>query len=510
MDRETSLLIEPENLAENPGSFLSVWNILFKNDGEDNSIFEMSNNEYIAFVTYKEQRHANVAVQCRVDSKLFSVKSVIAPKPLDIKWANLKKGALSTEVRSVVITAAFVLYCIFFYAIITSITGLIEDNFITNLTEFIKRTQYLRKYKSDINNIINSFVKGMLAPLVLNIVLLISPYLIMVLISFKNLGSHSETQKQLLSMNSNFLLYVTIIGSFVGSQLIKIMLEFSNGGNLSISEISDLFSKNIINVGSLFFNTIIQRMMVGTFICLLDFSGLFKLFSSNFTSREKKDSRTSPSIDFGLILPSVFLVLPMILVYSVICPVMIFLGFVYFLVMYYLYKNNVLYSSHNYFETGGEYWSYFLNYSIIVMVLSQIITMFQFSLRKNSLLTLSLLPCSFATIWMGSLITKSYEDACKFFPINKKEDEVFSKFSSAVLKKKLKDLEEWDHSYDKFEKDSVFLNELFQTAGQSYVFNDPSVSKAYKTILLPNPFFDTLIYIKKNDSSNIFKLNKSK
>lgn len=111
------------------------------------------------------------------------------------------------------------------------------------------------------------------------------------------------------------------------------------------------------NQSSFFFNMIVLRLSIDLFFVLanpvfLVIRILKKGVFSSSTPREKQECRKPEAVDYGVLYPNSIFILPLVLTYACITPLVLFLGCVYYGIAYYIYRYEYLYAMKTSFESG--------------------------------------------------------------------------------------------------------------------------------------------------------------
>lgn len=438
------------------------------------------------FVTYKDRNSAAIASQCLISDKPFECHTELAQQPSDICWDNLNTNNNIITILRFISSFIFILYSLFFLFIVVFIIGLIDIDVLLSV---------LKKFNvpSDWENIIKVTVDGILAPLLFNTFLSLSAFVIKIFIKMESRSSYSHEQRQLMKKHMNFLIYEIILGSYLGTSIVSTIFAFVDTQNFDFKAIISQFGLEAVKVSLFFTNIVIQRSLVGLLSILMKYGSLFKILCVPFTTRDKLEYRRAPAIDYGLLYPAIIIVMPMCLINLIMAPVLIFLGLFYFTFVYFIHKHEFLYSLINEFESGGTHWWFFSNFIFNIILLTQFIT-FCFFLNSNSkILSLLFIPLFIMTYYFSSSLLAEI------------------KLGFANLPLKVHDSEDrnykWEWNYDlEIERDALDINLIYKSHSE-YIYEDLSVGRIYNRILLPDGFFRSIKYIKKNDTSGILGFN---
>ncbi|KAG0417909.1 CSC1-like protein [Dictyocoela roeselum] len=199
----------------------------------------------------------------------------------------------------------------------------------------------------------------------------------------------------------------------------------------------------------------------------------------------------------------------MSLTYSVITPLILVLGAVYFIFTYLLFKSEFIYALTNEYESGGTHWNFFTNYVLNSLLICQIATICQLFVKEAKTAALVILVLLIFTVYYKTHVLKLFKKSTSYYPLNIQEAHYIDAFTKTVFKYRKDVIENWDETIDKYEDDHVTLKEMgYELDGKddNYPYRDPSMGSASCTLFLPTGFFGTLENLKRNDSENLFDL----
>ncbi|KAF7689846.1 CSC1-like protein [Cucumispora dikerogammari] len=442
---------------------------------------EISNKSHITgFVTYENINSATIASQCLISNKPYECYSEIAPPPKDILWGNLNKDLNAITVSRSVSSAIFVLYCLTFIGIVLFIIGSIDLDVLISVMDKFKIT-------SDWKELIKASIDGIFAPVVFNLFITLSAYVIKFFVKLELRSSYSHEQIQLMKKHMNFLIYEVVLGTYLGSTIMNLLITFFKTHNFDFNEIIDNLSVNALTVSLLFTNIVIQRCLMGVISILMKYGSLFKILYVPFTYRDKLEYRRPQAIDFGLLYPAIIIVMPMCMINLIIAPLLIVLGLIYFLLIYFVLKHELLYSLINECESGGTHWPFFVDFIFNVLLLTQLFTFCFFLNSKAKGLAVIFLPLMFIT----------------YFFRNSLLSEIKGGFANLPLKNTLDNKYTWEWDYGlEIERDSLEIDLIYKCDAE-YIYEDLTVGRIHNRILLPQGFFRSIKYIEDNDKSEV-------
>jgi len=455
-------------------------------------------NKKIGFVTFRNRKDAAVMLQAKIGTKVFSCKARQAPAPDDVIWKNMTRNEIFCYV------AQFISFCFYiaiyggFFYLVTFINEMLDPkknqgNFFIDLIS-----------KSDFAL---SVYTGSFAPLVYNVLLFFIQVIISVLINMEGTISYSSSQVRTMYVNSLFLFFNGFVVAVFTTTLYESVSSFIKGES-SLSKILHIFSNQIINSTKLFFNTIIQRLCVGTALIIIK-PGPFIM---NFilapifykTRRQKMELHFSPPMDYGNAIPSILLIFPIVLTYSFIMPLMFILGLLFYIVTYLAYKNELLYASKSMYESGGIYWIWtvkFILYSILSFHFVSILLVGY--ICRSYFLTCSLIPLTIISYMYYTDLCSMMENSCLAYPINEKEETYLEDFSENAREERNEMLKNWKNDPMKTDLDVMKIGGINKSIYKN-LYSDPAICMTFTEVVLPRNFYFMMRYLRARDDDNVF------
>lgn len=491
---------------KNDVSFFSLEQI--KNFKEYKSYFslDLPLQKRKAFVTFEDAKQSGVIKQSQIGTRVFSPVAIGAPAPNDIIWKNLTKTEISSFLGRLGSTFIFVAYNILFYFTVSTIVKMLglknaDSNYL------------LSKIKA--SSTLTAFYEGIITPVVYNLCIFISPFIIDFLINLEGIYSYSVSQIRLMKLYSIFLFYNAFLSIFFSTSFFNMLNNFLTNNNYNVDNFLRDLGNGYSKYSLFFMNTTIQRIISGTVLTLLKPGPFFINFIvyhlQNRTRRQEAELHLSPPFDFGNVMPNVLLVFPITLSYGCVCPFMLFLGFLYYYINYYAYKNELVYSQVNQYESGGIFWSetsMFIVLGVLAFQLSTIATLFAERYKNVLYFTIPLFILDF---YFYTALKTLFDKNIKNYPINEPEEEFLDEFSKLFLEERKELLENWDENEqaedeDKFPIVELGIHDRNIVSNTSY-YKDPSTVVNISHILLPSNFYVSIHFLRTFDYKNVFGFN---
>lgn len=305
----------------------------------------------IAFVTMDSVTDAQMAAQAVFSPKVFELITELAPAPLDVNWNNLLLDSKSVFLRKNVIEFIIIVFSCLLIIPIRYITSLLNVNSIRKMwKEF---GDYLLKHEK-----VRTAVTGLLPTYLFTIINVILPYVISLLSNLQGLGSKGDVELSVIKKNFLYIFF-------------NLFLVFTLFGTLSsykalltdTTKIAPLLATSIKSLSLFYIDLILLQGLTMFPFKLLQIGDLCTFFWSfiiNFNTRTPrlfKEYLYKPQIfDLGLILPQHILIFIITILYSSISTKILVSGLVYFILGFYTYKYQLVYSLVHPYHSTGKAW----------------------------------------------------------------------------------------------------------------------------------------------------------
>lgn len=353
-----------------------------------------------AFVTMDSVASAQMAAQTVLDPHVHRLIARLAPAPHDVRWDNLALSKTKRFVRSNIISliiGASTVGLIFPVIYLSTFLNLKTiEKFWPALAELIKDSGFL------------TLLMGLIPTYLYTLLNISVPYFYAFLSTHQGFISNGEVELSTLSKNFfyiffNLFLVFTLAGAATNvwallGDTTKIAYELAN----SLKNLS-LFYVDLI---------ILQGLGMFPFRLLQVGSVLLEIFSKLFYCRTARDYRklyyASPVFDIGLQLPQHILILIITLIYSVTSTKIVTAGLVYFVLGYYTYKYQLLYTMVHPQHSTGQSWPMIVRRMLLGLILFQITMAGTLALEHAFILSILILPLMLITIVVAYNFEKDY------------------------------------------------------------------------------------------------------
>lgn len=350
-----------------------------------------------AFITMDSVSSAQMAAQTVLDPRVYKLIVSLAPAAKDINWQNLKLSYYEKLSKSNMITFFIVLSYTVVFFLVTSLSTLLEIKTITKfwpaLGHFIAQNKWL-----------STFVTGILPPMLFSLMNLSFPYLYKSLTLMQGYSLTSEVELSSLLKNFFFIFFILFLVFTITGTLwdyftsIGDTTKFASQLASSLKKLSLFYVDLILLQGLAMFP--VKLLQIGDFVILNVIGKLFLL--KNIFLKTPRDYRffyyTPPVFDFGINLPQHILIFIIILIYSVVSTKIVTSGLVYFLLGYFVYKYQLIYSFVHPPHSTGKVWPMIFRRLIFGLIIFQLFMCGTLALEGAILLSVLCTPLFVVTL----------------------------------------------------------------------------------------------------------------
>jgi len=158
----------------------------------------------------------------------------------------------------------------------------------------------------------------------------------------------------------------------------------------------------------------LQLLNLGTIIPRV----IYRIFWTR-TPRDFAELNAPPMINYGAVYPQAILVFVVTLMYSIIQPLILIFGAVYFGIAYIVYKYKLLFVFYKPYESKGEAWPITFARLMWGTVLFQVLMIGILTLSKSAILSTLMLPLLAITLYWGWRMHRECQPYTKFVELDK-------------------------------------------------------------------------------------------
>jgi hypothetical protein len=343
-----------------------------------------------AFITMDTAASAQMAAQAVLDPKVHHLITRLAPAPHDVIWENIvlsrKERLLKLYSITVIIGIISVTLIIPVGYLATLLNPKTIREFWPWLADFLENNEWAR-----------NAVSGLLPTYLFTILNFAIPFVYVWLSSKQGFISHGD--EELSAVSKNFF-YI----------FVNLFLVFTTAGTASnywgfLSDTTKIAYQlaRSLNELSLFYVDLIVFQGLGMFPFKLLLIGSVLRFpfikTGCKTPRDYRNLYKPPIFNFGLHLPQPILILIITIIYSVFSTKIVLSGLLYFVIGYYVYKYQLIYSVVHPPHSTGQVWPIVFRRIIVGLLLFQLtMTGTLATFHDGYILATILIPLPLATI----------------------------------------------------------------------------------------------------------------
>lgn len=467
-----------------------------------------------AFVTFRDRKTASIVIHSKIGSNIFSCSGTEAPSPHDILWKNITTDDVFNYAVKILSYVIFCFVCVLFSFTVTELIRMLDIKESKSDLAFIR---FMRR-----NETLLSVYSGLIPPLVNNLLLFLVTFLLSALFTMQGIFSYSSFQVQLMSFSSGFFVFNGFLIVFVVQVAISTFRDGQAAGSPMTAEkfLSEI-SMHIVQQSLFFFNTIVQKCLSGTAIIFIKPGPfLFNFLVSPFIRKSRRQEREiafSPPIDFGSAIPNTLIVFPMVLSYVLIAPIILVPGLLFYLFNYIAYKNDLVFSTRNEYESGGAFWRVSLRVILFSVVVFQITTMaILLTSQRSYVFPVLCAPALLLDYLYLSGLGQMFEKSGAYYPIGLAEEKFLDDFCAHALSDRQGMLAGWTEPAVRPDEDVLSITEMSDGGAQKgaqageqqagALYQDPALLPNNSEIILPRHFFTVASYIRERDRENLYRM----
>ncbi|KAH6790183.1 Early-responsive to dehydration stress protein [Perilla frutescens var. frutescens] len=352
-----------------------------------------------AVIFFNNRVTAAAAAQSLHDTMVDNWTVIDAPEARQLLWTNLSKNFYERLIRQ---------YLIYFIVFLTIFFYMIPIGLISALTTLANLKKLLPFLKPLLDQAIVRTVLGAYLPqLALIIFLALLPSFLLFLSKAEGIPSLSHAQRAASGKYFYFSVLNVFIGVTVAHSLFDTLKEIEKKPNSAVP----LLAESLPGSATFFLTFVALKFFVGYG---LELSRIVPLIIFHLkkkylckTEAEVKEAWSPGDLGYGTRFPNDMLILTIVLCYSVIAPIIIVFGLLYFGLGWLVLRNQVLKVYVPSYESYGRMWPHMYNRIMASMVLYQL-TMVGYLAAKKFFYTALLIPLPILSFLFVYFCTTKY------------------------------------------------------------------------------------------------------
>lgn len=352
-----------------------------------------------AIIFFNNRVTAAAASQSLHDAMVDTWTVIAAPEPRQILWTNLSKNFYERQIRQ---------YVIYFIVFLTIFFYLIPIGLISALTTLDNLKKILPFLKPVIDQpTIKTLLEAYLPQLALILFLALLPSFLLFLSKAEGIPSESHAQRAAAGKYFYFSVLNVFIGVTVGTTLFTTFKKIQKNPDSIIT----VLAQSLPGSATFFLTFVALKFFVGYG---LELSRLVPLIIFHLkkkylckTEGDVKEAWAPGNLGYATRFPNDMLVLTIVLCYSVIAPIILPFGVVYFGLGWLVLRNQALKVYVPSYESYGRMWPHIFNRIMASLILYQA-TMLGYFSAKKFLYTPILIPLPILSFVFAFICTKKY------------------------------------------------------------------------------------------------------
>ncbi|GAY48041.1 hypothetical protein CUMW_108910 [Citrus unshiu] len=378
------------------------------NIGLDVSNLATEKENAVAFVCFKTRYAAVVAAEILHSENPMLWVTEMAPEPNDVLWSNLSIPYRQLWIRKIAVLVASIAFMFVFLIPVTFVQSLTQLEQLSHAFPFLKG-MFKKKFISQV-------VTGYLPSVILILFLYAAPPTMMVFSTIEGSVSHSGRKKsaciKVLYFTIWNVFFVNVLSGSVIGQLTKLS---------SFKDVPKHLAEAIPNQVGFFMTYVLTSGWASLSVEIMQPFFLLRNILKKFICRIKNNPPNGTlSFPYQTEVPRLLLFGFLGFICSVMAPLILPFLLIYFVLAYLVYKNQIINVYKKSYESGGQYWPIAHKTIIASLVLTQIIALGIFGIKKSPVASGFTIP-----LIVGTLLFNEY---CRqrFFPS-------FQKIAAQVL-----------------------------------------------------------------------------
>ncbi|KAH9304770.1 hypothetical protein KI387_009174, partial [Taxus chinensis] len=379
-----------------------------------------------AFVSFKSRFSAAVAAQVRQSSNPMLWMTELAPEPGDVYWSNLSIPCRQLWFRKIVVLLGSIALSFVFLIPVTFVQGL------SQLDRLQKYFPFLRKVLR--TKVASQLITGYLPSVILQIFLYIIPPIMMLFSAIQGSVSYSGKKKSACSK----MIYFTVWNVFFLNVLSGSVISQFNTILSNPKDLPTRLAKAVPRQATFFITYILTSGWASLSSELMQLFSLISNVCTLCTSKSTKDTGSAPSFPYHQEIPKVLLFGLIGFTCSVLAPLILPILLVYFSFGFIIYRNQMLNVYCRKYETGGQYWPVVHNGTIFSLILTQVIALGVFGIKKFPIASGLMIPLVVFTLLFNEYCRQRFSHIFKNYSaeilINKDREDDQSGLLDNILK----------------------------------------------------------------------------
>ncbi|QRW07106.1 membrane protein [Ceratobasidium sp. AG-Ba] len=354
----------------------------------------------LAFVTFEQMSSAQIAMQVEHNFPSTHIITGPAPEPRDIYWPNVPLSPRATLFREFLVLGFMAALLGFWSVPMASLTTLLSYEEMKKVLPWLANLV-------DQDDRIQAVVQNSLPSLSVTALNSLLPFLLEALSYLQGNKARSWAEYALLKKYFLFLLINVVFIFLLVSTYWALVRDLADAPIKIPEKLAQALQKGQARH---FFLSYVMLQGVGIMPLQLLNIGIivprviYQMFTE--TPRDYAELNAPPMINYGVVYPLAILVFVVTMIYSIIQPLILIFGAIYFGVAYLVYKYKLMFVFYKPAESRGEAWPITFRRLMWALTLFQTFMTGIFTLKKAYLLAVLMGPLLLGTLWWAWWMNK--------------------------------------------------------------------------------------------------------
>ncbi|KAH7338447.1 DUF221-domain-containing protein [Rhizoctonia solani] len=367
----------------------------------------------VAFVTFEEMASAQIASQVEHNLPSTHIRTAPAPEPRDIYWPNVTLSPKATLFREALVLGFMGLLLSFWSVPVAGLASLLSYKEIKKVMPWLAKL-------IDMDPRIQALVQNSLPSFSVTALNSLLPFLLEALSYLQGNKARSWAEYALLKKSIfSLLTYQRGFIFLLASTYWALVRDLANAPIKVPEKLAQALQRGQARH---FFLSYVMLQALGIMpLQLLNIGIIIPRIIYEFftkTPRDYAELNAPPMINYGVVYPLAILVFVITIIYSIIQPLILLFGAMYFGMAYMVYKYKLMFVFYKPAESRGEAWPITFRRLMWGLTLFQTFMTGIFTLKQSFMLASLMAPLIIGTLWWAWWMNKEYNSMSTYVSLS--------------------------------------------------------------------------------------------
>ncbi|KAL1920082.1 uncharacterized protein VTP21DRAFT_1228 [Calcarisporiella thermophila] len=378
--------------------------------GDTATLTPRNKSTCIAFITFENIKSAQMCAQSIVHWKPGVCVVEMAPEPRDVSWDDVINKWKSRWIRSFLVNIAVWSLIIFWLFPITFILGL------TSLDTMSKHFIYLGPIV-DTTPFFRMLIQNVLPTVLVTLFMALLPWMLMEVSKLECSTSYSMLERKVLKRYYYFSIFNVLLVFLLGKTFLTSILSVL----YQPTSLLEVLAITLPEGSSFFINYVVFNTCTHALELLQFGTQLFSciLLTNSWVSKTPRilAQNSKPwSFPYYYYYPNHILVFVIVLTYSVISPLILFFGLLYFALAYLVFRYQFAYAYVRRYEANGRFYRLMYRYTTDGLIIFELTMLGLLWVKRALIPGAILIPLIFSTFSYKFMIKRRFFRRTRYFP----------------------------------------------------------------------------------------------